>query len=403
MKNYRGMYKNYFDIKDKGSVPEVAAALRNSISSITPDFMIKEYPSFIVYCDEVLHELADIRNKNLEIDRMSRKLPSVARQQFLKQAIVEEIHQTNEMENIHSTRKEISDEMKVIENGQRGKRFDGMIRKYQLLLRSEKNQLASCQDIRNLYDSFVLDEVVKEDAKDAPDGLYFRKGPVSVVKNGRSIHEGIFPEDALNDAMEHALHFLNDFDYDPLIRVAAFHYMFGYAHPFYNGNGRMTRFISSSMLHEENIQLLVALRLSYVIKSHRSEYYEMFKTTNDKRNYGDMTCFVIRFLRFINEASEQVLVFLHEKYALLQHYYEVISKLKINETCEKVLFILAQVSICDSESLSIKSLAEASEVSQYTVKKCLQEIEPYCLDAYQGRAHVYRCNLEALDGIDEMV
>lgn len=141
MKNYRGMYKNYFDIKDKGSVPEVAAALRNSISSITPDFMIKEYPSFIVYCDEVLHELADIRNKNLEIDRMSRKLPSVARQQFLKQAIVEEIHQTNEMENIHSTRKEISDEMKVIENGQRGKRFDGMIRKYQLLLRSEKTNL----------------------------------------------------------------------------------------------------------------------------------------------------------------------------------------------------------------------------------------------------------------------
>lgn len=403
MKNYRGMYKYYFDEKNKSNVPIIAAALHDSVSSITPNFMIKGYPSFIVYCDEILHELADIRNKNLLIDRMSKNLPSVARRQFLKQAIIEEIHQTNEMENIRSTRKEISDVMKVIENGQKGKRFDGMIRKYQLLTSREKIPLASCQDIRNLYDSFVLDEVVKEDVKDAPDGLYFRKEPVSVMKGNRPIHEGVYPEAALNEAMEHALLFLNDSNYDPLIRVAAFHYMFGYAHPFYNGNGRMTRFISSSMLQEENIELLIALRLSYVIKSHRTQYYEMFKITNDKRNYGDMTLFVIGFLRFINEASDQVLAFLHEKYALLQHYSEIVSKLEIDDDCQNVLFILAQVSICESESLSIKSLAEASEESLYIVKKCLQKIEPYCLESYQGRAHLYRANLEALDSIDGMV
>lgn len=403
MKNYRGMYKMYFDTKDKKSVPELAAALHNSVSSITPDFWINGYSSFIVYCDEILRELVDIRNKNLKIDRMSRRLPSVAKSRFIQQAIVEEIHQTNEMENIHSTRKEIRDEMKVIENGQRGKRFDGMIRKYQLLTNRESIPLASCQDIRNLYDSFVLDEVVKEDAEDAPDGLYFRKGPVSVRKGSRTIHEGVYPETALNDAMEHALLFLNDSDYDPLIRVAAFHYMFGYAHPFYNGNGRMTRFISSSMLHEENIQLLVALRLSYVIKSHRSQYYELFKITNDKRNYADMTRFVIGFLKFINEASEQVLAFLREKDDLLEHYFDIINKLEIDENCKDLLFILAQVSICESESLSIKSLAEASEKSQYIVKKCLQIIQPYCLDTYHGRAHLFRANLEELDNLEEMV
>ena len=403
MKNYRGMYKLYFDTKDKSSVPAIVASLRDSISSIIPDFLIKGYPSFIVYCDEILHELAAIRNTNLKIDRMSRRLPTVARRQFVEQAMIEEIHQNNEMENIHSTRKEISDEMKVIENGQRGKRFDGMIRKYQLLISRERIPLASCQDVRNLYDTFVLDEVVKEDPKDAPDGLYFRKDPVSVSKGIRPIHEGVYPEAALNEAMEHALLFLNNSDYDPLIRVAAFHYMFGYAHPFYNGNGRMTRFISSSMLHEENIQLLVALRLSYVIKSHRSQYYEMFKITNDKRNYGDMTRFVIEFLKFINEASEQVLTFLREKDDLLQHYSKIVHKLDIDDTCKKVLFILAQVSICESESLSIKNLAEASEESQYIVKKCLQVIEPYCLDAHQGRAHLFRANLEALDSMDEMV
>ena len=401
MKIYRGMYKYYFDEKDKSNIKKTVAALYDSFSSIIPDFMIKENPCFIVYCDEMLHELADIRNKNLLIDKISRNLPDVARHEFLHHAIIEEIHQTNEMENIHSTRKEISDEMKVIENGQKGKRFDGMIRKYKLLLTKEKVPLLSCQDVRNLYDSFVLDEVMKEDAKDMPDGLYFRKNPVSVIKGSTPIHEGVYPESAINDAMEHALRFLNDSGYDPLIRLAAFHYMFGYIHPFYNGNGRMTRFISSSVLQQENIHLLVALRLSYVIKSHRKQYYEMFKITNDKRNYGDMTCFVIEFLKFINEASEQVLDFLREKHSLLNHYSEIVGNLKLDEDCKDVLFILVQVSVCVSESLSIKNLAEIFGKSRYIINKCLKEIIPYCLKDYHGREHLFRANLEKLDNIEK--
>lgn len=401
MKKYRGMYKYYFDEKDKGNVPNIVSSLRDNMSSITPNFMINGYPSFIVYCDEMLHELAEIRDKNLSLDRMSKKLPNVAKQQFLRQAIIEEIHQTNEMENIHSTRKEISDVMKVIENGHKGKRFDGMIRKYQLLQSKEKIPLSSCQDVRNLYDSFVLDEVVKEDPKDAPDGLYFRKNPVSVMKWSKLIHEGIYPESSLNKAMENALLFLNDSDYDPLIRVAAFHYMFCYAHPFYNGNGRMTRFISSSRLQEANIGLIVALRLSYVIKSHRTQYYEMFKITNDKRNYGDMTLFVVRFLKFINEACDQVIDFLQEKYDLLNHYFEVIGKMELDSNCQNILFILAQVSVCDGDRLSVKALSEISEESLYMVKKCIQKIEPYCIKQRQGHAQSYQANLEALDNIDE--
>lgn len=401
MKIYRGMYKTYFDLKSKKAASDMALSLHDSVSAITPLFPINGHPGFIVYCDEILHELSDIRNMNLLIDRLTRNLPTVARRQFMRQAIIEEIHQTNEMENIHSTRKEIKDEMTVIENGQKGKRFDGMIRKYQLLLQREEIPLLSCQDIRNLYNSFVLEEVIKENAKDAPDGIYFRKDPVSVVKSSQTIHEGIYPEIALNEAMEHALLFLNDNEYDSLIRIAAFHYMFGYAHPFYNGNGRMTRFISSSMLTNDNISLLVALRLSYVIKSHRAQYYEMFKTTNDKRNFGDMTCFVIGFLRFIREASEQVLSFLREKDALLNHYSTIIDKLELEPKTKELLFILVQVSICESDSPSITELTDACECSPYIIKKCLAGIDKYAICTHKGRAITFRANLESLDSINE--
>ncbi|MDO4483725.1 MAG: Fic family protein [Clostridia bacterium] len=400
MKEYRGMYKMYFESKDKKNVATMAMSMRDSVSAITPNFAINGHPCFILYCDEILHELSEIRNINLYIDRCSSRLPSVARRQFLRQAIIEEIHQTNEMENIHSTRKEIKDELIVVENGQKGKRFDGMIRKYQLLLQKDRIPLQSCLDIRELYNSFVLDEVVKEDFNDAPDGVYFRKGTVSVVKGGHSIHDGIYPEVALNEAMEHALQFLNDANYDPLIRISAFHYMFGYAHPFYNGNGRMTRFISSCMLSQENIHLLVALRLSFVIKSHRTEYYKMFKTTNDKRNFGDMTRFVISFLSFIREASEQVFLFLQEKESLLNHYSDIVDRLILEQKTKEVLFILIQVSICESDSLSISELSNICDSSLYIIRKCLSQIEGYTIYSQKGRASQYRANLEALDTLE---
>ena len=68
------------------------------------------------------------------------------------------------------------------------------------------------------------------------------------VKSGKVIHSGIYPEEKLNEAMTAALDFLNDDNIDILIRISAFHYLFGYIHPFYDGNGRTSRFISSHLL-----------------------------------------------------------------------------------------------------------------------------------------------------------
>ena len=51
-----------------------------------------------------------------------------------------------------------------------------MIRKYELLLERKHIPLSSCQDIRDLYDSFVLEEVKMNNPDEVPDGLYFRDG-----------------------------------------------------------------------------------------------------------------------------------------------------------------------------------------------------------------------------------
>ena len=397
MKKYEGMMVEYFNLRSREKSEKRANELYNNISTISLDMMINKRPAFIVYCDELLWELCAIRTLNQEIWARASELPTEALRQFVRQAVVEEIHQTNDIENIHSTRKEISDEIRNVKNGKKSRRFDGMIRKYELLLERKHMPLSSCQDIRDLYDSFVLEEIEKENPDEVPDGLFFRKNPVSVMRHSDAIHEGVFPEKTLNQSMEQALAFLNNKDYDPLIEIAAFHYLFGYIHPFYNGNGRMTRFISSYTLAAQHIHLLVSLRLSYVIKSHRAQYYKMFRSTNDSRNFGDLTCFVIDFLDFVREACAQIREYMKEKKGLIDHFDSIIGQLKIDKQAKNLLFVLAQVSICEGESLSTTEIEKECKISYYKQKKCIEQIKPYLHISKAGNTILYRANLQKLD------
>lgn len=93
------------------------------------------------------------------------------------------------------------------------------------------------------------------------------------------------PEEKINLMMTQALNILNDRDIIPILRIAIFHYLFGYIHPFYDGNGRTSRFISSYLLSKE-LNTLTGFGLSYAIKENISQYYKGFKTVNEKKIKG---------------------------------------------------------------------------------------------------------------------
>lgn len=122
--------------------------------------------------------------------------------------------------------------------------------------------------MRALYDKLVLDEVRADDPSHVPDGQFFRKGPVSVMNaSHKPIHQGVEPESKIIELMNQGLIILADGAIPALVRVSVFHFLFAYIHPFYDGNGRTNRFISSYVL-SRSFSPIVGYRLSYSVKEH---------------------------------------------------------------------------------------------------------------------------------------
>lgn len=315
--------------------------------------------------------------------------------------LIEEIVITNGIEGVRSTRKEIGEVLDGLREKDRKGRFFGLVRKYLMLRSNQAVPLASCQDVRKLYDELVLDEVIAENPKDAPDGDVFRKGPVSVVSPSQiEIHKGIEPEEKLIDVMSKALELLGNNEVPPLARIAAFHFLFGYAHPFYNGNGRMNRFISSYMLSNE-YESIVGLRLSYSIKSNIDRYYKSFETCEHSLNKGDMTPFVISFSKMVVSAMEDIRDSLKERQQTLQECTILMRKLAAEVQGKDLYEISAQIvasTLYSPHGTTIAELGEMLGLSRQTMYERLKPLRNSGLLVYEkvGRKTYIRMDIERL-------
>ena len=399
--NYESLGKVYY--KEHEQYEEIYAARYHEPDTIHLQFEIHGNPAFLVSRAELWTRMLEIQRLNTEVVRLRGQLPGIALEQFTNRCLVDEIVLTNDIEGVSSTRREIHDVLEKLNNkkDQRPKRFLGLTRQYLRLRSKDTIPLMTCQDLRTLYDELVLPEVLEEDPADRPDGQYFRKEAVSVMSpSQKEIHQGLQPESAIISAMEQALAFLNDASIEPLLRVSAFHYLFGYIHPFYNGNGRLSRFISSYWLSQD-LDPLVGYRLSYTIKEHIRAYYDAFKACNDRRNRGDITPFVMTFLEIIAEAMRQLREALQKRTVDFRHYEKLLeeSSLFSDNRLFPIADLLLQGTLFSNDGISTQELLRYAPVSYMTLKKRLDEIEQhgYLLVQSSGREKRYRLDLERLE------
>lgn len=384
--------------KDKNEYNKMYESRFNSESTIHIPIYINGNEAFIVYSDEITNLIADIYRADKVLNTIVYNLPGIAIQQFTKKSLIDEIKLTNDLEGVYSTRKEISELLKPANFNKVKKRLYGLVQKYCMLLNDEQISIKSCKDIKNLYTDLVLKEVIAEEPKNAPDGIYFRKDSVSVQgADLKIIHNGVNPEDKIISYMDEGLNLLTNPDINTLISTSAFHYFIGYIHPYYNGNGRLSRFISSYFLSKE-LQPLVGYSLSYTIKKQLKLYYKAFKIVNDSKNKGDVTPFIIIFLDLIKQSFERLILTLSDKREQLSYYSTCVDNLNYDTNISSTIFVLVQNTLFGEEGLSIENLSEIMEVSIPTIRNYIKNIEPDLLIITKsGNKKLYDINLDALN------
>lgn len=370
----------------------------NSEASIKLPIKIHENVGFIFNTNEITKLLVKIYKTINKINLLRTHLPNIAINSYIIKSLKDEIALTNEIEGVRSTRKEIEDAIDSIKND-KSARFKGLVDKYFKLISNEIIPLNNCEDIRTIYDALVLPEIEKENL---PDGILFRKEPVQVVSaTQKEKHRGIMPESKIIESLDLCLDFLKSDDIDSLIKISAFHYLFGYIHPFYDGNGRTSRFISSYLIKNE-LDVLLALKLSYTVKNNINKYYKAFDVCNDRKNKGDITFFVITFLELLSQASDDLYTKIADLNDQLNYYNNIINTLVnekvLNDKQAKCIFILCQNRLFDDTYMNMNTLTELLEKSDTTTRKILKSLESKNLlvKSRNKNQYLYSANLDSL-------
>ena len=396
---YKFLSKLFYS--DKENYDKIYKERYNSEYSVHLDFSIHDNPAFFLLNPIFLQKSINIYKTDKRIRVLRNMLPEKAIDHFAIRCLVDEIVLTNDIEGVYSSRREINSILSELETKSHGKRFMGLVQKYLMLQQDITMSFNLCDDIRNLYNDLVYYEIEKDDPSNLPDGKIFRKDSTSVMSpTQKEIHRGIYPESKIIEYMEKALKILNDDSIESIFRISIFHYLFGYIHPFYDGNGRTSRFISSYLLSKE-FESIIGYRVSHTIKENIKEYYQAFKICNDPHNKGDLTPFVIMFTDIIYDSLNKLVYALEKRLQQLNHYMECIYFLPngLNKKYTNLYFLLIQASLFSENGISTKELIEMMRVSRGTVTNRLKELSNYDLVIKKsfGNIRCYSLNLDKID------
>ena len=371
----------------------------NSDQSYQIGFDVSGSPAFFVMTPEIYQAAIAAAKIDKEIYRLVLSLPGKAIQSYRESSLIDEIVITNEIEGVRSTRREIGDVLERLEESDKRGRFHGLVQKYQMLSREEDLSVRTCEEVRSIYDDLVLDEVTRDNSNHIPDGNLFRRGPVSVCDaTGIPIHKGMEPESKITLCLEKALDILNDEKIEPIARVSLFHFLFGYIHPFYDGNGRTNRFISSYVLSKE-YEPLIGFRLSYAVKQDIEKYYRGYTICEHPLNKGDLTPFVIAFSEIIVSAMESMPASLRELRGMLEQGEKmaeiVFAK---DEMAIEIASVLVTAALFAFNGITMAELTLTFDATRQTMYKRLAPFKErgVLISRKEGRKTYYRMDMEAL-------
>jgi len=93
----------------------------------------------------------------------------------------------------------------------------------------------------------------------------------------------------------------------PLVKSALFVYDFVSIHPFQDGNGRLSRLISSLLLLKHGYKWIQYVSFEHEIENRKAEYYRVLRNCQSKRPNENVTEWVKFFLSALNNIQQQLM------------------------------------------------------------------------------------------------
>lgn len=275
-----------------------------------------KYPIFFVYLPEIIKLENDMRENSNKIKELAKKLPGIAKQQFLNSLLVSEITYTNKIEGVKTDRGEIST---IIRNNEKNpqqhshKRLQSTIRMYQETQSDHLIKIEKLKDFRNIYENLLKGEI---DSNKLPNGKLFRdKLPEGEeLRIGDALHTVHIPpqtEEAIDEALTSLIQFMNNDELPPIYKSLITHFFFENTHPFLDGNGRMGRYLLSTYISHK-YDHFTGFSVATAIHSRVETYYRIFKEADQMENYAELTFFITAMLRLLVAQQEEIVATLSD-------------------------------------------------------------------------------------------
>lgn len=126
----------------------------------------------------------------------------------------------------------------------------------------------------------------------------------------RTTEAGFPTQDAMRFLIEW---YVNDNETHPLVKCALFAYEFVSIHPFQDGNGRLSRLLSSLLLLKNGYKWIKYVSFEHEIESRKMEYYRVLRSCQAQRPNEDVTEWIRFFFEALGNIQHQLMVKLESK------------------------------------------------------------------------------------------
>ena len=280
------------------------ARRRDSVGTFRLGYETKAGELFLAVPKELSTLTEQVLRTERKVTALLNGMNQLAANAVLRGLVFDEVVFTNAIEGIHSTRRQIKDALESVSNDASRRRFKELALLYMDIASGKAEEPTTPEGVRAIYDRVMDGEL---DDAHVPDGRLFRKDGVDVIAGGVNvIHRGLEPEEKIVEAVKSMLALIEDEGIPSLYAALASHYLFEYAHPFYDGNGRTGRYLCSLML-DRSLSKPTVLSLSRVILEHRDQYYKAFRSVENPMNKGELTFFVMEMMNLVRKAQLDVI------------------------------------------------------------------------------------------------